>query len=307
MLGESIAFIVTHHNKGRLLREAISSIVAQALQSDEIVIVDDASNDSHASLVFDEFFGRNPNIRLFTLPRRVGAAGAKNFGIAQSQSPLIMIVDADDYLLPETVPVIRREFASFPDAGIVFGHFQQQIAGEHIHLWTSVYPVVDSFGWASPVKLASNWLLIGSSPFRRATFEVAAGYDPKHPVTDDVDMFRRALTRGVRAKFIDQTLYLWRRSSSGNNSRATPRIQAQAWIRNYKFYLQALPAPEFILRLGFALLDLVGDKHHDRNEVLRRVPRVVRALLAPLFSTHPKPDSFSREATDWASQAPREH
>lgn len=120
-----ISIIIPHYNlEPELLRRAIASITEQFSDHSydwEIIVVDDGS-DTPPITVVQEF--NRANIKLYCRPHaRQGAA--RNFGMKQAQGEYILFVDADDYLLPDTLgPVLgtalssRSEIVRFLASGI---------------------------------------------------------------------------------------------------------------------------------------------------------------------------------------------
>jgi glycosyltransferase involved in cell wall biosynthesis len=78
----------------RLVVDAIDSIVAQTFENWEIVIV----NDTGSALPWVPSF-----VRVLDTHGRHNPAAARNLGIAASTAPLFVLLDADDYLRPDTL------------------------------------------------------------------------------------------------------------------------------------------------------------------------------------------------------------
>lgn len=94
-----IAAIIPLYNGGRFIREALESVLAQTLPPAEIVVVDDGSTDNGPDIVA-EMAATHP-ISLLRKPNG-GQASARNFGIAETSSELIALLDQDDACTPIT-------------------------------------------------------------------------------------------------------------------------------------------------------------------------------------------------------------
>ncbi|MBQ9285529.1 MAG: glycosyltransferase family 2 protein [Bacteroidaceae bacterium] len=111
-----LSIIIPHYNLHHsLLTRAIDSVVSQWNEEHalwEIIVVDDGSNQPPATVV--NSFHRN-NIRLYCQPhRRQGAA--RNFGLSQAQGQYVLFLDADDYILPNTLaPLLNLALSYKPD------------------------------------------------------------------------------------------------------------------------------------------------------------------------------------------------
>jgi glycosyltransferase involved in cell wall biosynthesis len=101
-----ISIIIPHYNlEPAMLQRAIASAADQFLETRfewEIIVVDDGS-DTPPVAVVQEF--HRANIRLYCRPHaRQGAA--RNYGLQQAQGEYILFLDADDYLLPHSLPPV---------------------------------------------------------------------------------------------------------------------------------------------------------------------------------------------------------
>lgn len=104
-----ITVVIPAHNAARFLDATLDSIEAQTLLPDEIIVVNDGSSDGTGAIA------RKRGVRVVDT-KGIGAAGALNAGIAESQTDLIAHFDADDVMLPEKlatqVSCIEQEASS---------------------------------------------------------------------------------------------------------------------------------------------------------------------------------------------------
>ena len=88
-----VSVIITTHNRATLLPRAVQSVLAQAYDDYEIVIVDDGSSDETQVVVADF---EDPRIRPVRRNRSGGASAARNTGISKSRGEYIAFLDDDD-------------------------------------------------------------------------------------------------------------------------------------------------------------------------------------------------------------------
>lgn len=96
-VGRPASVIVTNHNYGRWLGEAVDSALAQDVDV-EVIVVDDGSTDGSRA-VLERYDGRVREI----LQQNRGQAAALNAGFAASRGDPVLFLDADDVLLPGAV------------------------------------------------------------------------------------------------------------------------------------------------------------------------------------------------------------
>lgn len=92
-----VSVIVPTHNRPDMLATAISSILAQTMQSFEIIVVNDAGTDVRPVL---ERFGDRENIRHLAHETNRGLAAARNTGINAARGKYIAYLDDDDTYYP---------------------------------------------------------------------------------------------------------------------------------------------------------------------------------------------------------------
>jgi glycosyltransferase involved in cell wall biosynthesis len=92
-----VSVIIPTYNRAALVKEAVSSVLAQTLPDFELLVVDDASTDGTREALA-AFGGK---IRVLSRPSRGGVAAARNTGIAAAQGEWLAFLDSDDLWLPQ--------------------------------------------------------------------------------------------------------------------------------------------------------------------------------------------------------------
>lgn len=110
--------IITAHNYGRFLAEAIESVLASTVRPRNIVVVDDASDDDTPA-VAARFTGWGVTY-LRVEHRHVLRAREAGFNV--TDAPFVMFLDADDKLHPEYLEGALRQFGE--TVGVVGSDFQ---------------------------------------------------------------------------------------------------------------------------------------------------------------------------------------
>ncbi len=91
-----VSVIVPTFNRQVLLDRALRSVVAQTLQPQEIIVVDDGSTDDTQAMLHTKY----PHINYYFVDNQ-GVSAARNKGISVASSPWIAFLDSDDEWLPE--------------------------------------------------------------------------------------------------------------------------------------------------------------------------------------------------------------
>ena len=96
-----ISIIVPVYNVEQYLRRCIDSILNQSFTDFELLLIDDGSKDSSGEIC-DEYVARDSRIRVFH-KENGGVSSARNLGLDNAMGEYITFVDADDYLLCNTI------------------------------------------------------------------------------------------------------------------------------------------------------------------------------------------------------------
>jgi glycosyltransferase involved in cell wall biosynthesis len=91
----SIDVVIANYNNAPYLRQCIESVLAQTLQPEEIIVIDDGSTDE-SKLILQEYANRN-QISLVTNKSARGVATSRNIAIGKGKSSHVTTLDSDDY------------------------------------------------------------------------------------------------------------------------------------------------------------------------------------------------------------------
>jgi glycosyltransferase involved in cell wall biosynthesis len=90
-----VSVVIPTYNRGRMVCEAIDSVLAQDFPAYELIVVDDGSSDDTRRVLA----GYGARIRVLQRPHR-GVSAARNAGIQAARTELIALLDSDDLWLP---------------------------------------------------------------------------------------------------------------------------------------------------------------------------------------------------------------
>ena len=167
-----ISVVIPAHNAAATIGETLASILAQLRPADEIVVVDDGSDDATGEIV-DRMAPSWPALRL-ARQATAGPAAARNRAIAMTSGDLIAPIDADDLWHPEYLAEMSTALAADRDAGFAYAlHDRIGFDGRRLG------PGLDTgiTGRAFARHLLVNMVGNGSSAvFRRGALLEAGGY-----------------------------------------------------------------------------------------------------------------------------------
>lgn len=120
---DSIAVVVPCHRHASFIEPMFGSLLAQTRIPDEIILVDDASDDGTAELV-RRLVASVPEpwrsrFRLLINDRNQGQAASLNRAIGAASSEAILVLNDDDVLMADAVEVACRLFAEHPEVALI--------------------------------------------------------------------------------------------------------------------------------------------------------------------------------------------
>ena len=98
---KKLSFILPIYNVEAYLPQCLDSILSQATEACELILVDDGSKDG-SGRICDEYRDRYSNIKVIHKPNG-GLASARNAGMDAATGEYLAFVDSDDYIEPGTV------------------------------------------------------------------------------------------------------------------------------------------------------------------------------------------------------------
>jgi glycosyltransferase involved in cell wall biosynthesis len=197
-----ISVIIPTCNRPGLLPTAIRSVLGQSFNDFELVIVDDASDESLDGVV--ETF-QDDRVRWIRHEYRRGAAAARNTGIRNSDGEFVAFLDDDDEWYPEKlarqVSVLLR---SHRDIGAVYTGYDvvDRDTGKVLSRMLPVHRGDVSSGLleGNCVGPTSTMLL------RRTCFEDVGMFDETLPSFQEYDLWIR-LSRAYQFDYVSECLF----------------------------------------------------------------------------------------------------
>ena len=174
--------IIPVRDGARFVGEAITSVLAQLCDGDEVLVIDDGSRDKTPDILagFD-----HPALRLLSGGGR-GVSAARNKGFGASRGGFIAFLDHDDIWPAGRHDALITALRQDEDVDAAFGRIERRI--EPGALITAESKVQ---GHHAP------WL-VGSGLFRRRLLERIGGFAEDMQQGEDLDFHQRLVEAGMR-------------------------------------------------------------------------------------------------------------
>ena len=218
----SVSVVVTTFNSSAFVARALKSVLAQTVQSFEVLVVDDASTDETVEAV--DSFGSDGRVRLITRAVNGGLARALNTALEYVRAPVFVQLDADDWLEPRALDVLLGGLEDDPRVAAVYCN--------PITEGPDSSPLTqEGYGADSPLDLLVYRPVQAPRAYRVAVLREARGWDVSDSYEgryfEDRLMLSRLAERH-RVRFIDEQVYhVWEHPQSLSRSAQTAAAVAR--------------------------------------------------------------------------------
>ena len=112
-MNSEITVFIPSFNPGRFLVDALESVYMQTYSDWRVILIDDGSYDNSMSLA--QPLLNDPRILVVRIDKNLGQSKAQNIALALVNTPYMLQLDSDDWLLPHALETLLNEFKKQPD------------------------------------------------------------------------------------------------------------------------------------------------------------------------------------------------
>jgi len=192
-----ISVVIPTYNRKNLLSRALKSILAQSSKPAEIIVVDDGSTDSTASLVQ----GFHPDINYF-FQENHGVSSARNTGLRMARCEWLALLDSDDEWLPSKLAAQATALSQNPEFRICHTDEIWMRRNKRVN---AMRKHAKSGGWIYQRCLPMCVISPSSVLIHRSVFEEVGGFDEHLPACEDYDLWLR-ICASYPTLFVDEPL-----------------------------------------------------------------------------------------------------
>ncbi len=182
-IDSSISVIIPTFNRADFLDRALTSILGQSLQPDEIIVIDDGSTDNTQGLVKGDY----PQVK-YIYQENKGVSAARNLGLSKAQSKWLAFLDSDDEWLPKKLAMQVEQLNQNQD--IKLCHTNE--------IWIRNEKRINQMkkhkkhrGWIYDKCLPLCAISPSSVIIHRSLFDSIGNFDESLPACEDYDLWLR--------------------------------------------------------------------------------------------------------------------
>lgn len=202
---------VTCYNYGRYLRQCATSVLDQSHRDLRLILVDDASEDDTPG-VSAEIAAADARVEVVRHSANLGHIATYNRCIDQARSALMLLLSADDFLLPGALDRASRAFDRDPVLGLVFGACPAWSEGDPMPAAAADdgSPVPLTPAKFVPRLAAGNVVATATAVVRTEVQQRLGHYRPELPHAGDLEMWLRFALQS-RIAYLQQAQAVYRR------------------------------------------------------------------------------------------------
>ena len=258
-----VSVVIPTADRAELVGRAIRSVLAQGHAALDVIVVIDGPDPATRTTVYGIDDAR---VRTIELGGRVGAAEARNAGVAASRGEWVAFLDDDDEWLPGKLERQLALAGAFPDADrVIVGRVAARDARGAVREWPRRLPdpgeplseyLFSRRGpfWGEALVQTSTWMVDGhlarALPFR------------PYPLHEDLDWLLRAVHDGrARIAFLGgDPIAVWDVAANRPRTSRVPNwTESMRWVRENADLFTARAYASFLL------LQVLGDARRQRE------------------------------------------
>lgn len=231
-----LSVVVPVHNSRKTLEECLGALFGSDCRDFEVIVVDDGSTDDSADIV------KKFPCRLITLKPNKGVAAARNRGVREARNEIVLFVDGDVVVRPDSLSRVMSFFSTNNDSDGVsgiysvrnrFGNFLSQY--KHLIVCYRERLCED----ASRDSFKCSFVALKRSIFQKHAFDESF----KKASIEDIEFGRELASEGYRIA-LDKSNdvehvkdYTLRSFVRNQYHRSADLIKAWLGKKAYKFYM----------------------------------------------------------------------
>jgi glycosyltransferase involved in cell wall biosynthesis len=269
--------VIPLYNGAGTIEEALDSVLKQTLPPDEIIVVDDGSQDEGPAIVA-RLAARYP-ITLLKKPNG-GQSSARNLGIRHAHGDLIALLDQDDAWYPLHLEELTKPFREPRSRrlGWSYSNLDEIDRNGDLIAQSVLTRTVCEHPKTNVVDCLRDdmFVLPSAAVISRKAFEAVGGFDERLSGYEDDDLFIRLLKAGYDNAYVAMALSRWRIYQESTSF--SPRMAVSRMIFAHKLIAGFPDQPAKAL---YYARDLIVPRFlHHVAETLRRALRSGDTVLA---------------------------
>ncbi len=210
-----VSVLIPTYNSRNFVDRAVESLLAQTRPIDEIILIDDCSQDGTKAYL-EERYGSNPQVIILETPENGGPSRARNVGMAAATGDYLALLDADDAWDPgrneHFAELIAEHDADFvADNMLLYDGVLEVVTKHGFPDDGTVTPITKESLFVNDVITSGRFMYSSLKPYMRRAFLEGAGlkYDDAIRYGEDFKLYADMLFHGASAILTSRPGYIY--------------------------------------------------------------------------------------------------
>lgn len=213
-----VTVIIASYNGEKFLEDCLGSLIKSTYPNLDILIVDDGSTDN-SKKIFAKYLKLSNQIRIVKNEKNIGLSKSRNKAIRESKGDVLLFLDNDTEIMPDTIDKLIAALYSSPKLGAVQAllvDFEKrdliQVGGLKLIPYTGWGIILDQWKERKIYKPNGNVIGLGAAlAVNREVVMKINGFDEEFfHYTDDLDFSYRIWVAGYQIAIVpDAIVYHW--------------------------------------------------------------------------------------------------
>ena len=219
-----VSIITPFYNAGAHFEQTYHCLMNQTMAEFEWIIVNDGSTKKEDVELLERLAATDGRIKVFH-QQNGGQSKAKNHGMSQAKTDMIVFIDADDLVEDFYLEVLYRALEQHPKASWSYTDLVGFAGQEYV--WCKTF---------SAGRMTFNNILVNAAAFRKSAIMEAGGFPEvaKH-YDEDWALYLKLLSKGMHPVHIPVIGFWYRKSATGMQQTVRKdeklRVQSDRYIR----------------------------------------------------------------------------
>ena len=279
-----VTVVIPLYNKGKYIRRAVDSVLAQSFEDFELVVVNDGSTDKGPAIVRGYM---DPRIRLINQENR-GVSAARNRAIGDARGKFLAFLDADDAWMPAHLQVAMQILQSCPHIKWCGAAY----AEGHYPVYTAKIPnarklrrlLIEGKYFRDYLAVAAVGIpfFTGSMVVAKSVVEEVGAFNTKLKVGEDLDLWFRIGLRFSEIGYSPKVaVFYWHSQGSLSEKHCGSPENTLAAVRRYQY--TAASAGSAGIERSAPLIGIRGAVRTHNRRVLCRILREFGSATPPAW------------------------
>jgi glycosyltransferase involved in cell wall biosynthesis len=298
-----ISICIPSYNYGRYIGDAITSALNQSYSNFEVVVCDNGSTDETFDVLAS--FREDPRVQIYINGETVSMAQNHNAAIAKAKGEYIVMLAADDILLPHHLTTLMTRMNDPRDpVDIVMGlatYCDARLAPLGTPFTYGMLPVNYSLRDEFVSMIINYSQMFPAKIVPRSIYEKHGGFNESMSISFDVDFALRTEIAGYRTAYVHEIIAGLRMHSESATSTQSQNLVG--YHRDKLTYLEALAKDEHAWR--FEYIGHIVAQVLEQERAIIPTEKLDRETLNRSLHMATRLRTYADERHTWPANRPR--